>query len=210
VISEPHGKDPEKQRRRRRLLVLPILLLPFMLGGLSVGLLVSISKGSPQGTPTVPSSTVPTPSAHGSQILQGAQGVPPPTPAAGGSGSDVAGVGGPNFSITGEADDLRPGLSTPIRLTLTNPNGVPIYVTNLTLKIPPGGSPAGCDDATNLQLTQSNASVANPIAIPARGSVTLTSSPRAPEITLLNLPNVNQDACKDKSFGLAFSGSAHS
>ena len=51
---------------------------------------------------------------------------------------------------------------------------------------------------------------ADPITVPARGSVTLTSAPRAPKITLLNLPGVNQDVCKNKSFALTYSGSASS
>jgi hypothetical protein len=59
-------------------------------------------------------------------------------------------------------------------------------------------------------VTQSNASSADPIAIPANGSVTLASPPRAPQITLLNLPDVNQDACKNKIFHLTYSGSSRS
>jgi len=40
--------------------------------------------------------------------------------------------------------------------------------------------------------------------------MTLRSAPSAPQITLLNLPGVNQDVCKNKSFALTYSGSAHS
>ena len=106
--------------------------------------------------------------------------------------------------------NLMPGVATAIRLTLTNPNGVPIYVTALTVNIAADSTPPGCSSAGNVQLTQSNASSADPITVPARGSVTLTSAPRAPQITLLNLPGVNQDVCKNKSFALTYSGSARS
>jgi hypothetical protein len=106
--------------------------------------------------------------------------------------------------------DLTPGVATAIRLTLTNPNGVPIYVTSLTVTIAADSTPPGCISASNVQLSQSNASSADPIAIPAEGSVTLTSAPRAPQIMLVNLPGVNQDVCKNKSFALTYSGSARS
>jgi hypothetical protein len=122
----------------------------------------------------------------------------------------VAQGGEAGFTITGSVGNLRPGVATPIRLTLTNPNGVPIYVTALTVKVSANSTPPGCSSASNLQVTQSNASSADPIIIAARGSVTLTSAPRAPRITLLNLPGVNQDVCKNKSFALTYSGSAHS
>jgi hypothetical protein len=102
------------------------------------------------------------------------------------------------------------GVSTPIQLTLTNPNGVPILVTSLTVAIAADSAPPGCITASNVRLTQSNVSAAKPIAVPAKGSMTLRSAPSAPQITLLNLPGVNQDVCKNKSFALTYSGSAHS
>jgi hypothetical protein len=105
---------------------------------------------------------------------------------------------------------LTPGVATAIQLTLTNPNDVPISVTALTVSVAADSTPPGCISASNVQLTQSNASSADPITVPARGSVTLTSAPRAPQIVLLNLPGVNQDVCKNKSFALTYSGSAHS
>jgi hypothetical protein len=106
--------------------------------------------------------------------------------------------------------NLTPGVATAIRLTLANPNDVPIYVTALTVSIAADSTPPGCISASNVQLTQSSASSADPITVPARGSVTLTSGPRAPQIMLVNLPGVNQDVCKNKSFALAYSGSARS
>jgi hypothetical protein len=122
-------------------------------------------------------------------------------------GGDTSGV---NFTITGGAEDLEPGQTKPIGLTLTNPNSVQIFVTQLVMTVSADSTPAGCASASNLQITQSNASIASPIAVPASGSVTLTSAPLAPQITFLNLPDANQDACKNVSFALTYSGSAHS
>jgi hypothetical protein len=116
-----------------------------------------------------------------------------------------------DFSISGSANALLyPGApARPIVLTLTNPNSVAIYVTNLQVAVA-GSSSAGCSAATNLSLTQSNASSAAPVRVPASGSVTLPAQGvSAPTIRLLNLP-VNQDACKNATFSLSYSGSAHS
>ncbi|HEY7961952.1 MAG TPA: hypothetical protein VID29_08530 [Solirubrobacteraceae bacterium] len=95
-----------------------------------------------------------------------------------------------------------------IRVTITNPNAVPIFVTAVTVTVP--GGPAGCDSATNLSLVQSDVSGAAPIEIQAHGSVTLPAQGRsAPTIQLRDLP-VNQDACQNARFPLAFAGSGHS
>jgi hypothetical protein len=122
----------------------------------------------------------------------------------------VVQVGEAGFTITGNVGNLMLGVATPLRLTLTNPNDVPIYVTALTVSIAADSTPPGCISASNLQVIQSNVSSADPVTVPARGSVTLTSPPRAPQITLVNLPGVNQDVCKRKSFALTYSGSARS
>lgn len=128
-----------------------------------------------------------------------------------GTGTGSAGTGGnSDFTITGGATSLLPGQAQPIRLTLRNPNSAPIYVTRITVIVSADSTPSGCSSATNLKLTQSDASSASPITIPAGGSVTLIDAPRAPEITLLNLPDVNQNVCMNKSFTLSYSGSAHS
>ncbi len=220
MIGAPRGREPKKDRRRRGLLLLLLLLIPFALGGLTAewlhgapkpcsacSLSVSLDKSpapSPSGTPA----------ASGTQAVGGVEATPIPRPSAVpspvGSGEDVAQAGGSSFNIAGGVGNLMPGVDTAIRLTLTNPNGVPIYVTALTVTIAADSTPAGCSSANNVQLTQSNASSADPITVPGRGSVTLTSAPRAPKIMLLNLPGVNQDVCKNKSFALTYGGSARS
>ena len=210
MIGAPRGREPKNDRRRRGLMLLLLLLIPFALGGLTVQWLHGGSTGSVQGTPSVSPDKSLAPSASGTQVVSGVESTPIPGPTAGGSGEDVAQAGGAGFNITGGVGNLMPGVDTAIRLTLTNQNGVPIYVTALTVTIAADSTPAGCSSANNVQLTQSNASSADPITVPARGSVTLTSAPRAPKITLLNLPGVNQDVCKNKSFALTYSGSSRS
>ena len=91
-----------------------------------------------------------------------------------------------------------------------NPNSEPILVTSLTVTIQPGSSKAGCDGPRNLQVAASNVSEANPLAVPANGSVTLpTGGVSAPQVTMRNL-STNQDACKGALFSFAYSGSSHS
>jgi hypothetical protein len=219
VIGERSREAPRKGQQRRKLLFLLLLLIPFALGGLAVELLHG-GGGAPtarsQGTPAVLAVNSSTPSASNTQAVGGVEATPIPTPtptpiaSAVGSGGGGAQVGGVNFRITGGVGNLAPGVAMAIRLTLTNPNDVPIYVTSLTVSTAADSTPPGCISASNVQLTQSNASSASPIAVPAGGSVTLTSAPGAPQIMLLNLPGVNQDVCKNKSFALTYSGSARS
>jgi len=104
---------------------------------------------------------------------------------------------------------LQPGLTLPVRLTLTNPNSTKIYVTHLALSMAADSTPSGCFRDTNFRIIQSDATSANPIAVPANGQVTLTSAPHAPQISFLNLAS-NQDVCKNSSLALTYSGSAHS
>ncbi|MGD0274208.1 MAG: hypothetical protein ABSB96_10830 [Gaiellaceae bacterium] len=127
----------------------------------------------------------------------------------GGSGEGTGGSAGADFTIVGGVNGLQPGLAKPIKLTLTNPNGDQIFVTRLTVTISAESTPPGCSSANNIQITQSDASADRPIAVPGNGSVTLTSAPRAPQIEFLDQP-WNQDACKNASFILTYTGSAHS
>jgi hypothetical protein len=103
---------------------------------------------------------------------------------------------------------LYPG-AAPVALpvVLTNPNSAPIRITALRVSVT--GDPAGCGSAENLELTQSSASSAAPLTIPAGGSVRLPApGVSAPAIALRDLP-VDQDACQGAHFPLAFSGEAH-
>jgi hypothetical protein len=118
---------------------------------------------------------------------------------------------GQPFTISGGYGGLLyPGKTADLALRVSNPNGQPILVTSLTVTIQPGSSKAGCDGPSNLQITPSNVSDANPLSVPANGSVTLPSgSVSAPSVTMLNL-STNQDVCKGAVFSFAYSGSSHS
>lgn len=124
---------------------------------------------------------------------------------------EVTEAAGKPFTVAGNASGpLAPGVTRSLAITLSNPNGVAITVTALSASVAAGSSNAGCDGPTNLQLTQSNISEANPLAIPANGHVTLPSGAvTAPQVLMKDLP-VNQDACKGASFTFIYSGSAHS
>jgi large repetitive protein len=115
---------------------------------------------------------------------------------------------GASFSISsGPIGPLYPGAAPlTIPITLTNPNGVPIHVSSISVSITSG--PPGCDGATNLSLVQSNASSVAEVVVPAGGSVALPAQGVAPPTLALRNRPVNQDACKNGAFSLHFSGSA--
>ena len=111
------------------------------------------------------------------------------------------------FTISGSAADLLyPGVWRALPLTLTNPNDAAITVTGLTVSVT--SNPPGCDAATNIELQQPAVSAAQPVVVPTHGSVVVPASLQ-PRIRLRDLPT-NQDACKNQTFVLTYSGSAHS
>ena len=118
---------------------------------------------------------------------------------------------GKPFAVTGAATaPLAPGFSSPLALTVTNPNSVAITVTELQVAVATLSSKAGCEGPANLALTQSNVSAANPLVVAANGHVTLPSGAvSAPQVQMKDLPT-NQDACKNAAFTFNYSGSAHS
>lgn len=115
-----------------------------------------------------------------------------------------------DFSITpqlGSLVALFPGApAQALPLTIANPNPVPILITSITVSA--SASPPGCASAENLILTGASASSANPIQVPANGSISLPGpGGSAPTIGLRDLP-VSQDACQGTQFPLSFSGTA--
>lgn len=113
------------------------------------------------------------------------------------------------FTISPRPDAIGPlypgDPASPIAVVITNPNPVPITIT--ALKVTATGGAAGCAPADNLSLA-TPALASGRLRVSARGSVSLpTAKVAAPTIALRELP-VNQDACKNASFNLAFSGSA--
>jgi hypothetical protein len=125
--------------------------------------------------------------------------------------SVVPSTSGQPFTLSGGYGGLLyPGRTADLALRVANPNGEAILVTDIVVTIQPGSTKPGCDGPANLQLTQSNVSAANPLTVPANGSVTLPSGGvSAPQVTMRNLAT-NQDACKGATFSFAYSGSSHS
>jgi hypothetical protein len=115
------------------------------------------------------------------------------------------------FSVIPELSGLEPLYpgAAPIELPLriANPNPVPIVVTALRVAV--ASDPTDCDSDSNLELEPSDVSSRRPLRIPAGRSVRVPSKRiLAPTIRLRDLP-VDQDGCKDVSFPLTFSGTAH-
>ncbi len=120
-------------------------------------------------------------------------------------------AGGKPFTVTGNATaPLAPGFSSPLAVTIKNPNSVAITVTELQVAVAAASSKAGCEGPANLAVTQSNLSAGNPLVIPAGGQASLPNgSVTAPQVLMKDLAT-NQDACKNASFSFNYSGSAHS
>ncbi len=116
------------------------------------------------------------------------------------------------FTVTGTLGSLllAPGRSGTLATTISNPNNEQILVTSLTVTVQAATNKPGCNGPANIDVQQSNVSVATPLAVPAHGSVTLPSGAvTAPQVTMKNLPT-NQDACKGATFTFTYGGSAHS
>ncbi len=114
------------------------------------------------------------------------------------------------FDISGSVRGLTPGATKVLMLRVSNPGSVPIEVTSVRVSVSAGSTPPGCSSTANLVLHQPvGITAAAPVAVPARGSVTLSRFPRAPRIALRDL-RTNQEACKGTTFGLSYTGSAHS
>jgi hypothetical protein len=114
------------------------------------------------------------------------------------------------FRVFGSVRGLVPGAAKVIALTLTNPSSIPIQVTSVRVSVSADGTPAGCSSDANLVLQQAvGITTGDPVAVPAHGSVMLDAYPRAPRIAVRGV-RANQDSCKGTTFGLTYTGSAHS
>ncbi|MGO4598319.1 hypothetical protein [Terrabacter sp. 2RAF25] len=184
------------------------------------GVATGTSAAVPSTVPsTVPSAAVPSDAVPSVTAQPGASGraVKPMAPSAEGGlttsvglGSAGAAVGLP-FSVTGSVTGLAPGLWRPVAVTVHNPNGVAIRMTSLVLSVAADSTPPGCRTATNLEIQQVSMGSGRGITIPAGRSVVLAEQGATnPRIRLRNLPAVNQDVCKGKSFSLVWSGTATS
>ena len=125
-------------------------------------------------------------------------------------GWTVVPTSGLPFTITGNAvGALYPGASAePIALTLSNPNGVQIYVTNVTVTLASSSLPVGCS-ASGYVVNQASIPTAG-VAVPPNGSVSLPGQGATlPSIQMIDT-GTNQDACQNAQLQLSYAGSAHS
>lgn len=223
MSGSPYGSSQQQKKRRRNLLLLLFLPLAYLLGGASYAvvrgepptptpIVISAATASPTedgGAGETPSED-PTKTPKPSEVVAGVSASPSITPVPTANPSAVVIISDVTFRISGSVQNLLPGVTQTVPLTLTNPNGLTIYITSLVVRLPADSAPAGCRPADNIAVVQPDASVSNPIVVGAGKSVTLATAPRAPQMTLLDLSTVNQDVCKGKRFTLTFTGSAHS
>lgn len=111
------------------------------------------------------------------------------------------------FLITGNTVGLlAPGVSRPVDLVIHNPFNYAIKVTSVAVTI---GSAPGCPAAQNFALEHS---LIGTVTVPANTARSLSALgvPEAdwPLVRMVNLPTTNQDACKNTSVTLTYSGTA--
>jgi hypothetical protein len=113
------------------------------------------------------------------------------------------------FTIEGDAAGLLyPGTWRDIALTITNPNGVDIFVTSLTTTVT--NDPGGCPNGTNVEVQQSSAApTTNELQVPAGATDWPVPQAFLPRIRLKDT-GVEQNGCQGDQFNLTYSGSAHS
>jgi uncharacterized membrane protein len=116
-----------------------------------------------------------------------------------------------NFDISGDlGTTLVPGRRAPLDLALTNSQNFDIQVTRITVGIDEGTSRPACSGGQNFKVTQVPAA-RYPVTVPAGQTKTLTRLGVAdgdqPQIEMLNQP-WSQEACKNASLTLTFTGSA--
>lgn len=175
---------------------------PYRLTGLAPGAhQFAVRVFNREGRPGEPARAAWRQIAAGAADAQGAAGVQGVTPEVRDQGEAQ------QFSITAlkQPEDLYPGLpATEIPVRIANPNPVPIEVTAVSVAVAEGSA---CGPE-NFATVPAAIAPAEPLRVPAEGSVDLpTESVQAPSIRMLDLP-VNQDHCQGLSISLRFSGEA--
>lgn len=113
------------------------------------------------------------------------------------------------FDVTGDVTGLVPDAWREIPVRVANPTGVPIRVTGVTLAVGPDSTPPGCSTTTNLEVRQPLFTAGSVLTLAPRATVTLPAGGvSTAAVRLRDLPGVNQDVCKHKSFTLLWSGTA--
>ena len=85
---------------------------------------------------------------------------------------------GLRFAVAGDVSDLAPGLWREVPVRVSNPNGVPIRLSGLTLTSSPDSTPSGCLTATNLEVRQPGFVAGLVLPVPPRATVTLPTAGR--------------------------------
>jgi hypothetical protein len=117
---------------------------------------------------------------------------------------------GAPFTIKGSVTGLVPGVTTPVPLTISNPNNTPIFVSQLTLSVSTNANSGTCLAASYTVTAWTAPSSASELSVPANATNFAVPVADQPKIKLNNSTTANQDNCKGKSFTLTYSGSAHS
>lgn len=130
---------------------------------------------------------------------------------------DSTAVNNKMFGISGSlTGSFSPGVQKSLNLVLTNPYNFPINVTGVTVRVEPttttatGGPNPGCDGTENLKvITQAPFTSQNPVTVPPGpgGTYTLAANER-PVLEMPDLATTNQDACKNTTFTLSYTGTA--
>ena len=115
------------------------------------------------------------------------------------------------FTVSGTlARPLRPGISQPLELRLTNPHrwDLRVIAVTVSISIDSPHDAAGCSRMASYRQTRTPPG-SFPLLLPAKSTRTLRQlGVRRPRlITMLNLPT-NQDACKGAQLRLRFAGRA--
>jgi hypothetical protein len=120
-----------------------------------------------------------------------------------------------SFTISGDAGQLWPGVSQPVNLSLSNPNGQAISVDSLTVSVRSVSAPQATGalpcSAADFSVTQFPGPY--PLTLPAHTTRSLSDlgvgSPEQPHVAMLDWP-VNQDGCLGATVTLSYSGTATS
>ena len=101
-----------------------------------------------------------------------------------------------SFSIKGSVRNLYPGKRAPLRLTVKNPNGRPITVTSIRVRVASDASRPGCVASDLVRATSLDAALRVPADSSKRVALEIELLPSAP------------DACQGAVFPLRFVGKA--
>lgn len=131
---------------------------------------------------------------------------------AGGAGSATQAL--PSYGIAGDVSNpLWPGQPQGIDLAVSNPNTVPLDITDLTVTISGINAPGATTSlpCSTADFTVQQYSYSYPLVVPPSTTTTLEElkvpASNWPQVELLNLPS-DQDGCQGASLSLTYGGQA--